>query len=110
MDTPADQAGKLVQALGWGGTELRRRSLVRGPDLGQARLERIVDRAESEPPGRIGAGCHLPASDEILRMQLVAADAREQIGDEMSETASFGELDDQYERPSLWRSLVALFF
>lgn len=31
-------------------------------------------------------------------------------GDEMSETASFGDLDDQYERPSLWRSLIALFF
>ena len=31
-------------------------------------------------------------------------------GDEMSETASFGELDDHYERRSLWRSLIALLF
>ena len=29
-------------------------------------------------------------------------------GDQMSETASFGELDDSYEKPGLWRSLIAL--
>ncbi len=49
-------------------------------------------------PAAVAVVAFSPLEEEFFR-----------AGDEMSETACYGDLDDSYQRPSLWRSLIALF-